>query len=275
MSKANERRQGMSGVRTSGPVLGGMLLLAAWFGWSSYAQWREDAIAQTLEQARDRAVQDVRQAMTSQAGQLDAVLKQPQVVAALAGGDALAAASAIRERFKGAEDVQVLRGDLSAAYDNPKDFGYARLSLLESALVGERAQVRVVRDAKQVRLGVAAAVALGGQPAVAYARLPLLRLTGPLDAIAVPGQAYLALRQGSFNVVEQGDTALADAADPGPPVGRQRPAHRCGSAAQRQRPAGAGRARLRDRGGIAAGDRGAVGAGQPGPGGLAAPPGGR
>ena len=79
MSKANERRQGMSGVRTSGPVLGGMLLLAAWFGWSSYAQWREDAIAQTLEQARDRAVQDVRQAMTSQAGQLDAVLKQPQV----------------------------------------------------------------------------------------------------------------------------------------------------------------------------------------------------
>ena len=46
MSKANERRQGMSGVRTSGPVLGGMLLLAAWFGWSSYAQWREDAIAQ-------------------------------------------------------------------------------------------------------------------------------------------------------------------------------------------------------------------------------------
>ncbi|MDX6081365.1 phosphomannomutase/phosphoglucomutase [Xanthomonas campestris pv. incanae] len=214
MSKANERRQGMSGVRTSGPVLGGMLLLlAAWFGWSSYAQWREDAIVQTLEQARDRAVQDVRQAMTSQAGQLDAVLKQPQVVAALAGGDALAAASAIRERFKGAEDVQVLRGDLSAAYDNPKDFGYARLSLLESALVGERAQVRVVRDAKQVRLGVAAAVALGGQPAVAYARLPLLRLTGPLDAIAVPGQAYLALRQGSFNVVEQGDTALADAAE--------------------------------------------------------------
>ncbi|MBF9174706.1 phosphomannomutase/phosphoglucomutase, partial [Xanthomonas campestris pv. campestris] len=188
MSKANERRQGMSGVRTSGPVLGGMLLLlAGWFGWNSYAQWREDAIAQTLEQARDRAVQDVRQAMTSQAGQLDAVLKQPQVVAALAGGDALAAASAIRERFKGAEDVQVLRGDLSAAYDNPKDFGYARLSLLESALVGERAQVRVVRDAKQVRLGVAAAVALGGQSAVAYARLPLLRLTGPLDAIAVPG----------------------------------------------------------------------------------------
>ena len=45
MSKANERRQGMSGVRTSGPVLGGMLLLAAWFGWSSYAQWREDATA--------------------------------------------------------------------------------------------------------------------------------------------------------------------------------------------------------------------------------------
>ncbi|WP_349811930.1 phosphomannomutase/phosphoglucomutase [Xanthomonas dyei] len=214
MSKANERRQGMSGVRTSGPVLGGVLLLmAAWFGWNSYAQWREDAIAQDLEQARDRAVQDVGKAMAAQATQLDAVLKQPPVASALANGDALAAASAIRERFKGAEDVQVLPGDLAAAYASPKDFGYARLSLLESALVADRAQVHVVRDAKQVRLGVAAAVRLGAQPAVAYARLPLLRLTGPLDAIAVPGSAYLALRQGSYNVAQQGDAGLADAAE--------------------------------------------------------------
>ncbi|MCC4602129.1 phosphomannomutase/phosphoglucomutase [Xanthomonas melonis] len=214
MSKANERRQSMSSVRTSGPVLGGvLLLLAAWFGWNGYAQWHEEAIAQDLEHARDRAVQEVSQAMAAQASQLDAVLKQPAVAAALGNGDALAAASAIRERFKGAEDVQVLPGDLAAAYANPKDFGYARLSLLESALLAERAQVRVVRDAKQVRLGVAAAVRLGAQPAVAYARLPLLRLTGPLDAIAVPGSAYLALRQGSFNVVQQGDAALADAAE--------------------------------------------------------------
>ncbi|WP_115563217.1 phosphomannomutase/phosphoglucomutase [Xanthomonas arboricola] len=214
MSKANERRQGMSSVRTSGPVLGGMLLLlAAWFGWSSYAQWREDAAAQNLAQARDRAVQDVGKAMAAQATQLDAVLKQPPVASALANGDALAAASAIRERFKGAEDVQVLPGDLAAAYANPKDFGYARLSLLESALVADRAQVHVVRDAKQVRLGVAAAVRLGAQPAVAYARLPVLRLTGPLDAIAVPGSAYLALRQGSYNVAQQGDVSLADAAE--------------------------------------------------------------
>ncbi|MBB2759819.1 UNVERIFIED_ORG: phosphomannomutase/phosphoglucomutase [Xanthomonas campestris] len=214
MSKANERRQSMSSVRTSGPVLGGVLvLLAAWFGWSSYAQWRQDAVAQELEQARDRAVQDISRATAQQASQLDAVLKQPQVIAALANGDALAAASSIRERFKGAEDVQVLSGDLAAAYDNPKDFGYARLSLLESALVAERAQVHVVRDAKQVRLGVAAAVRLGAQPAVAYARLPLLRLTGPLDAIAVPGSAYLALRQGSYNVAQQGDAVLGDAAE--------------------------------------------------------------
>lgn len=189
------------------------MLLAAWFGWSSYTQWRQDAVAQELEQARDRAVQDISRAMAQQASQLDAVLKQPQIIAALANGDALAAASSIRERFKGAEDVQVLSGDLAAAYDNPKDFGYARLSLLESALVAERAQVHVVRDAKQVRLGVAAAVRLGAQPAVAYARLPLLRLTGPLDAIAVPGSAYLALRQGSYNVAQQGDAVLADAAE--------------------------------------------------------------
>ncbi|PPU90990.1 phosphomannomutase [Xanthomonas populi] len=214
MSKANERRQSASGVRTSGPVLGGvLLLLAVWFGWSSYAQWREDAMTQGLELARDRAVQDLSQAMAKQASQLDAVLQLPQVIAALANGDGPAAVSTIREHLKGAEDVQVLPGDLTAAYEDPKDFGYARLSLLESALVGKRAQVHVVRDAKQVRLGVAAAVRLGTQPAVAYTRLPLLRLTGPLDAIAVPGSAYLALRQGSYNVAEQGDVSLGDAAE--------------------------------------------------------------
>ncbi|QHG88619.1 phosphomannomutase/phosphoglucomutase [Xanthomonas cucurbitae] len=214
MSKANERSQSMSSVRTSGPVLGGVsLLLAAWFGWNGYTQWHEERIAQDLEQARDRAVQQVSQAMAAQASQLDAVLKQPPVIAALGNGDALAAASAIRERLKAVEDVQVLPGDLAAAYANPREFGYARLSLLESAQVADRAQVRVVRDARQVRLGMAAAVRLGGQPAVVYARLPLLRLTGPLDAIAVPGSAYLALRQGSYNVAQQGNLALADAAE--------------------------------------------------------------
>ncbi|QGJ67803.1 hypothetical protein FDU21_16100 [Xanthomonas oryzae pv. oryzae] len=54
---------------------------------------------------------------------------------------------------------------------------------------------------------------LGAQPAVAYVRLPLLRLTAPLDAIAVPGSAYLALRQGSYNVAQQGDAGLSDAAE--------------------------------------------------------------
>lgn len=213
MGKVNERGQAMSSVRTSGPVLGGILLLAAWFGWNSYAQWRQDALAQDLEQARDHAVQDIGQAMTTQANHLDAVLKQPPVIAALAGGDALGAASLIRARLKDAEDVQVLPGDLSVAYENPKDFGYARLSLLESVQVVDHAQVRVVRDANQIRLGVAATVRLSGQPAVAYARLPLLSLTGPLDAIAVPGSAYLALRQGSYNVAQQGDAGLSDAAE--------------------------------------------------------------
>ncbi|RBD04738.1 hypothetical protein BRM70_04160, partial [Xanthomonas oryzae pv. oryzae] len=75
MSNANERRQSMSSVRMSGLVLAGiLLLLAAWFGRNSYAQWRKDAVAQNLEQARDRAVQDVGQAMATQASQLDAVL---------------------------------------------------------------------------------------------------------------------------------------------------------------------------------------------------------
>ncbi|KAB7769194.1 phosphomannomutase [Xanthomonas maliensis] len=214
MSKANERRQGMSSVRTSGPLLGGiLLLLAAWFAWSGYRQWHQDRIATGLEQARDRAVQEVGQALSAQAGQLDAILKQPPVVAALASGDALAAAAAVRERLKGAEDVQVLSSDLGAAYENPKAFGFARLSLLESALLAQRAQTRVVRDAEKPHLGLAAAVRLGPLPAVLYARLPLARATAPLEAVSVPDASYLALRQGSYNVDQLGDPSLADAAE--------------------------------------------------------------
>lgn len=214
MSGTNEGGQVVSSLRRSAPLLALLaLLLAAWFGWNGYTQWRHDAAVAKVESARDQALGEVTRALAAQGTQYDKLLRDPQVVAALAGGDAAAAATAIRERFKGAEDVQIWPAGLTEAYADSAKFGYSRLALLEAALQNEKAQVRIVRDGGQPRLGVAARVQLGDAPAVTLVRLPLLRLTGAFDALDVPADGYLALRQGVFNVVQKGDTALAGSAE--------------------------------------------------------------
>ncbi|HEY9253240.1 MAG TPA: phosphomannomutase/phosphoglucomutase [Stenotrophomonas sp.] len=214
MSRTNEGGQAVSGLRRSAPLLALLaLLLAAWFGWNGYVQWRHDKAVEAVNASRDRALGDIGRALAAQAGQYDKLLQDPQVVAALAAGDATAAATVIRERFKGAEDVQIWGADLADAYADSANFGYSRLALLEAALQNEKTQVRVVRDGGQPRLGVAARVQLGEMPAVSFVRLPLLRLTEPFNALDVPSDGYLALRQGGFNVVQKGDASLANSAE--------------------------------------------------------------
>jgi len=214
MSRANEGGQAASSLHRSASLLAVLLLLlAAWFGWSAYTQWRHAAIAGAVEQARDRALDELGRALAAQGAQYDAVLKQAPVAAALAGGDAAAAADSIREQFKGAEEAQVWPADLAGAYAEPAKFGYSRLALLESALRSDHAQVLIVRDGGQPRLGIAARVELGGTPAVSFVRMPLLRLTGALDALDVPDDGYLALRQGGYSVVEKGDRGLSASAE--------------------------------------------------------------
>jgi len=214
MSRTNEGGQAMSSLRRSAPLLALLaLLLAAWFGWNGYAQWRHGNVVDAVSASRDRALGEIGAAVAAQAAQYDKVLKDEQVVAALAAGDAAAAATVIRERLKSAEDVQIWRADLADAYADSAKFGYSRLALLEAALQSDKTQVRVVRDGGQARLGVAARVPLGDAPAVSFVRLPLLRLTGPFDALDVPSDGYLALRQGGFNVIQKGDASLANSAE--------------------------------------------------------------
>ncbi|HYG06132.1 MAG TPA: phosphomannomutase/phosphoglucomutase [Stenotrophomonas sp.] len=214
MSRTNEGGQAVASLRRSALLLALLaLLLAAWFGWNAYAQWRHEAAGEAVASARDRALVEVGRAVSSQATQYANLLKEPAVTAALAGGDAAAAAAAIRERFKGAEDVQIWPADLTEAYADSAAFGYSRLALLEAALQADKPQVRIVRDDGQPRLGVAARVQLGDTPAVSFVRLPLLRVTGAFDTLDVPAEGYLALRQGSFNVVQKGDTGLEGSAE--------------------------------------------------------------
>ncbi len=190
-----------------------LALLAGWFAWSGVAQLRSDARERDLTTARDGMVTAVAAAMSAQTRALDAGLKRQDVQSALASGNAAAAAAALSAGIKGVEQAQFLPTDLSAAYADPRSFGYARLTLLEKAVSQDGAVAAVVRDEGGARLGVAAPAALAGAPAVAYVRMPLALLTSGLEQAQVPGGAYLALRQGGYNVAERGDTALSGSAD--------------------------------------------------------------
>ena len=201
-------------LRRRAPLLALLLaLLAAWFAWSGVVQWRADARESALASARDGLVAAASSAMAAQTRALAERLADEPVQAALAAGDPAAAAAALTAGWNGAAHAQVLRADLATAYADAANFGYARLGLLEKAMTDGAAVAAVVRDDGKPQLGLAAPVVLAGAPAVAYVRMPLASLTAGLEAADVPGGAYLALRQGNYNVAERGDTALAGGAD--------------------------------------------------------------
>ena len=201
-------------LRRRAPLLALLLaLLAAWFAWSGVVQWRADARESALASARDGLVAAASSAMAAQTRALAERLAGEPVQAALAAGDPAAAAAALTAGWNGAAHAQVLRADLATAYADAANFGYARLGLLEKAMTDGAAVAAVVRDDGKPQLGLAAPVVLAGAPAVAYVRMPLASLTAGLEAADVPGGAYLALRQGNYNVAERGDTALAGGAD--------------------------------------------------------------
>ena len=201
-------------IKRAAPLVAGLLvLLAAWFGWSGVTQWRADARETQLTTVRDQVAAAAAEAVAVQTDALQQRLEGTEVKAALAAGDAAAVASALLAGWTGAEHAQVLETDLDAAYADAAAFGYARLGLLEKAIDNDAAVAMVVRDEGAPRLGVAAPVTLGGAPAVVYVRLPLAPLTAGLEQAAVPAGAYLALRQGGYNMTERGDAALAGTAD--------------------------------------------------------------
>ncbi len=206
-------RPALAQARRAALVLAALLAgLAAWFGWSGVEQWRGDQRVAQLEQARDQAVAATAATLSGQARGLAGRIAREDVAAALEAGDAQAAAAALMSGWKQAEAAEVLRADLAAAHADAADFGFARLALLQHALVQDAPVAAVVRDGKHA-LGLAIPATLGGEPAVAYVRLPLAVLTGAFGDAPVPGDAYLALRQGNYNVSEHGDRSLAGSAD--------------------------------------------------------------
>ena len=214
MSHGNESGRPSVALGRSTPLLAVLLLLlAAWFGWSTFNQWLQSGAGVALEQARDQAVADVQNAVNAQTAQFGKQLALEPVTAALANGDVAATALAVREKWAGVEDTQVLDAALAPAYADPAGFGYSRLALLELALAEGKPVARVVRDNGGPRLGLAAPVQLQGKAAVIYIRQPMTRLTTVFDSIDSPSRAFLGLRQGGFTIVQKGNSELGNGAD--------------------------------------------------------------
>ncbi|KRG72109.1 phosphomannomutase/phosphoglucomutase [Pseudoxanthomonas dokdonensis] len=184
-------------------------LLALWLGYTGAMQWRDTQLANGIESARDNATRLVQTAFSGQTIQMKQRLASESVQSAMASGDADAVSKRVQHGWAGVDNVQVYPATLDAAYADPGAFGYSKLALLEAGLKQSEPVARVVKDGKQTRFGVAASSALG----VVYASLPLEQLTGGFDSVVVPSRAYLALRQGNFNVRERGNTALSDGAE--------------------------------------------------------------
>ncbi|WP_282272237.1 phosphomannomutase/phosphoglucomutase [Stenotrophomonas sp. PS02298] len=214
MSQGNESGRPCPALGRLTPLLAVLLLLlAGWFGWSAVDQWMQSGTSAGLEQSRDQAVADVQKALATQTAQFGKQLALEPVKAALANGDAAAVALAVREKWNGVEDAQVLDASLAEAYADPAAFGYSRLALLEQAMATGQPVTLVVRDGGSPRLGLAAPVLLQGKPAVIYIRQPLTRLTSVFDGIDSPSSAFLGLRQGGFTIVQKGAPDLGNSAD--------------------------------------------------------------
>ncbi|GAA5066576.1 phosphomannomutase/phosphoglucomutase [Lysobacter panacisoli] len=197
------------------PVLVGLfVLLAGWFAWSGWELHRDGARRVSVTQARDEAVDAARLALSSEQKQLTARLATPAVQNAIAAGDLATASQALAKDWKGAADVTVLPLDLSAEYASLPKSGYGRMGVIEAAIEAGKPVAGLVRHGSGPQLAMAAPVLSGTQPvAVAYARLPLKKVSGGLEDASVGDDTYLALRQGGYSAVERGDKQLAGGAE--------------------------------------------------------------
>jgi phosphomannomutase/phosphoglucomutase len=188
-------------------------VLALWLAWTAFAQYRAGQREDTLTRARDQATGTIAATVKRDIDTLAARLAQPPVQAALASGDLVGAAAAIGKDWAGVEQVEVLPVDLDALYAGLPKSGYGKLATLEAALAGNAPVAWLVDDGGP-RLALAAP-ALAGPDAigVAYVRFPVAHVTAPVASAAVGEESYLALRQGSHNVAERGDTGLRNGAE--------------------------------------------------------------
>jgi phosphomannomutase / phosphoglucomutase len=195
--------------------LGAVLALAAagWFGWQAWQSSKAEALASDVGQVRSdvaRQVEDLAQAAIER---LEATRTRIALTTALKRNEMETAEAVVTEGWEAIEAVEWHQPGLKDAYADADKFGYGKLGILEAALRENSTQAAVIRDGGGARFGLAAPVLEEGRVVtLVYVRLPLETVTAPVAAASLPG-GFLALRQGRYTVVKNGDDALAGVAE--------------------------------------------------------------
>ncbi len=205
-------------LRTVSPYqLAGVVVVlgAVWFGWQGWKSGATEELGLEVERARVDVAAKVGEQTRLAVEQLDTARARIALATALKRKDDAAARDVIAQALTGAEAIEWHEPGLNDAYERAAEFGYGKLGVLEMALQQNGAQAAVIQDAGGPRLGVAAPVLEDGRVlTLVYVRLPLDRVTAPVQAAAVPG-GYVALRQGRHTISHTGDPALATMAEAG------------------------------------------------------------
>ncbi len=195
------------------PWLVGLLgLLGLWCLVAGGLRQRDESRQNALEFARDDVVVAVRRTLNEHRQKMGARLASKEFTAALAAGDAAAAAASLKQGWSEIRRAELWPADLEARYQQLPRSGFGSLAAAEDALVTGKLAVRIVRAADGPRVALAAPVK-GVAEMVAYVELPLARLESAVASPTLPGGTYLALRQGQRSVVERGEVELAAAAE--------------------------------------------------------------
>jgi len=184
-----------------------LLLIAAWEGWQGWQVHSANQLTETTKSARAQVAQQIQPLLEKELKNLDTVRTRVALVSAIKRNDLTTAKDLVSNGWPEAQAVEFIAPDLSLPYADPATFGYGKLGLLEQALLAGRSVIAVVRDAGAPQLAVAAPVQdTGLNLTLIYVRLPLAPVIAPVQP-AAPKGAYLALRQGHYNVAESGNSA--------------------------------------------------------------------
>lgn len=183
-----------------------LVLLGLWLAWNGWQVWTAHRVEQAAQDARKKVageLQPVFGALLSKAGALSG---RADLATAMRAGNTDAAKAIVMQVVPGSEAAETYANGFAAGYADPSTFGYGKLGLLERAVADGKAVLAVVKDGGGSRLGVAVPVVEGAQLlGVVYLRQPMTALQPVQNA--APKGSYLALRQGTYNVIESGDIA--------------------------------------------------------------------
>jgi phosphomannomutase/phosphoglucomutase len=190
------------------------LLLAAWCGWCAWQQYNAQSLEDQATAARTSIAKSASDLIAKEQKSLAAHIKSAPVAAAIATQDTTAVATELSKGWKGAKDVVAFGMDLSDQYEASSPGKFAQLALLESVSLKEVPASALVRSGKSFELALAYPLQAQNQTfGIAYGRVPMKSLLDGFNAAKIDESSYLAIRQGSFNAMEEGDKSLADTAD--------------------------------------------------------------